>query len=120
MRIISFCKKWDKLNQPEFTTFRFPRKDKDWYVGEIVQVYFKNRSPQREKLGVAEIISKEKRNIATNWGEDEEAPMVSNEEAIADGFENWGAMLDGLLTMHPVARLAHKTMNKLTLTWIKE
>ena len=30
MRIISFSVMWPKLQQPRFTTFRFPRKDKDW------------------------------------------------------------------------------------------
>jgi len=30
MRILGFSKKWDKLKDPEFTTFRFERKDKDW------------------------------------------------------------------------------------------
>ncbi len=56
MRIISFTEMWLKLKSPVFTTFRFPRKDKDWQVGEIVQVYFKNRSPDRKKLGEVEII----------------------------------------------------------------
>jgi len=35
MRILGVSKKWDKLQRPEWTTFRFARKDKDWYEGEI-------------------------------------------------------------------------------------
>lgn len=50
MRIISFSRMWDKLQDDEFTTFRFPRKDKDWYKNEKVQVYYKNRSPHRQSL----------------------------------------------------------------------
>ena len=64
MRIISFSKRWPKLLNQEFTTFRFPRKDRNWEVGERVQVYYKNRTPEREKLGEAEIINKEKRAMA--------------------------------------------------------
>lgn len=104
MRIISFTEMWDKLSKPEFTTFRFPRKDKDWYVGERVQVFFKNRSPDREFIGIAEIIDKV-----------QEYPTDDN-EAQNDGFndlrdmENWMIRTYGEeATWHP--------MNKLTLSW---
>ena len=63
MRIISFTEKWSKLEQPIFTTFRYPRIDRDWQIGEMVQVFYKNRSPKREKLGVAQIIGKEPREL---------------------------------------------------------
>ena len=114
MRIISFSKEWDKLNQPEFTTFRFQRKDKDWYVGEIVQVYFKNRSPQREKLGEAKIISKEMRKIATAY----EQYRPTEEEAKADGFDNLFEMNIWFRKIFR-DRIFEEPINKLTLRWIR-
>lgn len=40
MRILGFSKKWDKLNNGKFTTFRYPRKDslvgRDWHDGEVL------------------------------------------------------------------------------------
>ena len=107
MRILSFSKKWDKLQQPEFTTFRFPRKDKDWFVSEVVQVYFKNRSPNRKKLGEAEIIHKELKK----YGADTEA------EAQADGFISLRDMERWMIKAHGEAR-TYEPMNKLTLRWI--
>ncbi len=100
MRIISFSKHWQKLANPEFTTFRFPRKDKDWFKGEIVQVFYKSRSPQREKLGTAEIISKETKTIGS----------ITILEAIADGFNNDFEMWRFLGKPN-----MNRTINKLTL-----
>lgn len=108
MRIISFSKKWDKLNQIEFTTFRFPRGDKDWYQSEIVQVFFKSRSPQRENLGVAEIISKESR-----LGAQDDA------EAQADGFIDCQDMEQWMIKTYG-ERKTWKPMNKLTLRWVRK
>jgi len=57
MRILGFSKKWAKLNNKLlFTTFRFPRKDKDWEIEEVVQIVYKPRSKEREPLGIARII----------------------------------------------------------------
>ena len=78
MRVLGFSKKWDKLSGIEFTTFRFPRKDRDWSVGEEVQIVFKPRSKEREQLGTARIISKEFRYPLA----------ITEEEAIKDGFNN--------------------------------
>ena len=117
MRILGFSKKWDKLKQPEFTTFRFPRKDRDWEVGELVQVVYKPRSKEWEQLGLARIANKEQRNIAPDWGQDD-LPMVTNDEAIKDGFANWGEMFDWLAKTHELHRLATEPMNKLTLRWV--
>lgn len=128
MRIISFCKYWDKLQNKEFTTFRFPRKDKDWYVGEIVQVYYKNRSKQRQALGTAEILSKEFRAMA-RYGDKTGYPCITNDEAIADGFPDaidaYGNHKSGYFFMweflwdnYRFKRLSNEPMNKLTLVWI--
>ena len=109
MRILSFSQRWSKLSNREFTTFRFTRKDKDWFTGEQVQVFYKNPSPKREKLGLAVIIKKEERNILAFSGR-------SNAEAVADGFKDYNDMLIWLRKTYgglPVR------MNKLTLRWIK-
>jgi len=108
MRIISFTKKWGKLSQPEFTTFRFPRKDKDWYVGEIVQVFFKSRSPQREKLGEAEIIAKEIKLTGDRTTD------VTDAEAKADGFRDILDMETWMRKTYGTTRIWAR-MNKLTL-----
>jgi hypothetical protein len=63
MRIMSFAKLWDKLKNPLFATFRYPRTDKDWSVGERVSVFIKNRSPARIFCGIAEVVGKEVRNV---------------------------------------------------------
>ena len=113
MRILGFSKKWGKLNNLTFTAFRFPRKDKDWFVGEVIQVFYKSRSPQREKLGIAEIISKEPRWMKPKLRND--IPDITQEEARADGFEEWRSMWKWLLKTYDIRRLLLEPMNKLTL-----
>ena len=114
MRIISFTEKWDKLNHPEFTTFRHFRADKDWYVGEKVQVFYKNRSPKREKLGEAEIIKKEPRRTICSIPNN--MPVITDLEAVEDGFENFSDMYKWLVKTYGAMK-ASFTMNKLTLKW---
>lgn len=106
MRIISFSNMWNKLDNDVFTTFRYPRADKDWYVGERVQVFYKNRSPNRQKLGEAIITNKELRNLK----------LVTNEEAIADGFDNRTSMEEYMHKQYGVNYAS--TMNKITFRWI--
>ena len=113
MRIISFSKKWDKLQQPEFTTFRFFRKDQNWYIGETVQVYFRSRSPQREKLGIAEIVNMELRKIATSH----EQYRPTEDEAQADGFDNLFQM-NAYFRETYGSRIFEEPINKLTLKWV--
>ena len=119
MRILGFSKRWPKLKQAEFTTFRLPRRDKDWGVGDGVQVVFKpRRKGGGELLGIAQIIAKQPRNVAPDWGQDG-LPMITNDEAIEDGFSNWGEMFDWLAKAHGLHRLATEPINKLTLRWEK-
>lgn len=108
MREIGFGQMWPKLQQVEFTTFRFCRKDRDWAVGEVVRVVFKPRSKQRKVLGTAEIVSKEPRF----------PPPVSEDEAIQDGFLGRGDMAYWIFKTHG-DRLLSEPMNKLTLRWIE-
>lgn len=105
MRIISFTERWDKLEDYVFTTFRFPRKDKDWYIGEQVQIYYKSRSSQREKLGEAVIIGKESRLGAQ-----------SDKEAQDDGFKDCRDIEKWMIKTYGKARTG-TPMNKLTLAW---
>lgn len=125
MRILSFSKHWEKLDYTVFTTFRFPRKDNDWYVGEAVQIYIKARSKDRERLGVAKIIGKEKRFMAIDHLRTH-ANVVTDKEARDDGFQSRADMKQWLVKtygMHMVLlsqSLFRFHMNKLTLCWVKE
>lgn len=117
MRILGVSRRWDKLNRPDWTTFRFTRKDKDWQIGEVVQVVLNPRSKHREKLGVAEIISKEPKWMKPKLRAD--IPDITQEEAIADGFEEWRDMWAWLLKRYDIRRLLGEPMNKLTLRWVR-
>ena len=117
MRILGFSKRWDKLHQSEFTTFRFPRKDKDWYVGEQVLVKYKPRSPANIVLGQAEIISKELRWMKPKLRND--ILDITQEEAVTDGFEGWRDMWNWLLKTYDIRKLLREPMNKLTLKWLR-
>ena len=113
MRILGFSKEWDKLKQDEFTTFRFSRRDRDWEVGEVVQVVYKPRSKEREVLGVVEIVSKEARCFAVGTRH-----CTTREEAIEDGFSGFQEMRKWLLQTHG-KRVDEEWMNKLTLRWVR-
>lgn len=120
MRILGFTKKWDKLSQPEFTTFRYPRGDYDWYVGEQVKVVLQpRRKGGGEFLGIVEITNKERREFDKEYFDlaQDGIPMITDAEAIADGFMgvddmvNWLEKTYGRLDFMP-------RMNKLTLKWL--
>ncbi len=107
MRIMGFARLWAKLNQAQFTTFRFTRQDKDWELDEMVEVVFQPQSKNREILGVARITAKEERQPST----------ISTKEAKEDGFSDRYALVRYLYrdyvgpgTLGPV--------NKLTLKWV--
>jgi len=104
MRVLGFSKKWDKLQRPEHTTFRFPRKDKDWFEGEIVQEVYKPRSKEREVLRVCQIARKEPKQLAD----------ITHEEAVEDGFINLYDMFQWLQNAHKNKDM-HTPINKLTL-----
>jgi len=87
MRVMGFSVMWTKLEQPEFTTFRFPRRDRDWQIGERVQVVFRPRSKERKLLFLADIL-----NVEDRCFDPEFAPPITEGEAIADGF--WYGVLE--------------------------
>ncbi len=104
MRVLGFSKKWDKLSNIEFTTFRFPRKDRDWATGEEVQIIVKpRRKGGGEKLGTARINYKEFVRIRD----------ITEDEAIKDGFHSTFEMW--LWLKKPAGK---KPINKLTLRWL--
>jgi len=110
MRILGFSKKWDKLQNDVFTTFRFPRKDKDWQVGEVVQIVYKPRSKEREVLGIAEIVYLWGRHFGfcTN---------ITDKEAVLDGFSGYTVMKDCFYKMYGDI-IFDRPINKLTLKWL--
>lgn len=117
MRILGVSKKWDKLRLPDWTTFRFARKDKDWYEGEVVQVYYKPRSKEREFLGRALIVKIEQRQ----FGLDNvySSLYITQGDARVDGFQGYFAMQVWFRKQYG-ARIFSEPMNRLTLEWVGE
>ena len=132
MRILGFGKKWGKLNNGIlFTTFRFPRKDKDWQVEEMVQVVYKPRSKEREPLGIARIIRKQEKDINKKFygfGDICKDPdVITPLDAERDGFtgmhgggdiEKMREFLRSTSTYEQFYRVGK--VNKLTLYWLRE
>lgn len=104
MRILGFSRRWPKLADPEFTTFRFPRRDKDWQQGESVQVVVKPRSKKREPLGVAVIAFKEPSFVRD----------ITADEARRDGFLSIREMYHFLKEPHPLTPINKLTIRKIT------
>ena len=122
MRVLGFSEMWPKLHlelpvaeRPLVTTFRFSRKDKDWFVSEFVQVVYRPRSKDRKVLGIAEIVGREPRRIFEATLGD--CPVLTNEEAVADGFDVAWDMIGWLDKTYGIRRLLNEPMNKLTLEW---
>jgi hypothetical protein len=140
MRILGFSQKWDKLdNDLFFTTFRFARKDapkgRDWAVEEVVQIYYKPRSPKREYLGIARIIRKEPKDLNKRfiYWQALGSPSLTNtsdtitpDEAENDGFEgNHGGgdtekMRRFFQDTYGYSKCHNELINKLTLYWINK
>lgn len=114
MRELGMSEMWPKLQAENFTTFRFPRKDRDWEVGENVKVVYKPRSRERKVLGIAWIRTVEPRRLLES--NESNIPAISEAEAIADGFNSYSAMLGWLATHN---NLSGVEINKLTLRWFK-
>lgn len=117
MRVLGFSRRWEKLARQRFTTFRFARKDRDWEVGEVVQIVLKPRSPEREVLGLARIVAREPRRMARH-GSRLPQPIVTEEEAREDGFTDYFDMWEWLFDVYGGERLLKEPMNKLTLVWV--
>lgn len=96
MRVMGFSRKWEKLSQPVFSTFRLPRKDRGWSIGEQVQIVYRPRSKDREILTDAAIIL----NVESRSFNPRMAPKITQLEAIADGFVSVGQMQAWLEKAH--------------------
>jgi hypothetical protein len=114
MRILPITQKWPKLKKPRWTTFRLRRRDRDWEVGEIVQVVLHPRSKGRVVLGIAKIVSKELRHF---WCSSSEGELIGVNEAMEDGFDNILAMRLWMIKVHG-RRAETEPLNKLTLEWL--
>ena len=122
MRVLSFSRMWAKLDGDTLTTFRFERKDRDWEVGEQVQMVFKARSPQRRVLGVAEIVDKTPRWVMNHppglgYAGYFNTPLVTEEEAVADGFSSREEMVKFIRKERRMLCVI-KPLNKLTVRWL--
>ena len=131
MRILGFSRKWQKLTDDIlFTTFRYPRRDKDWQVEEVVQVVYKPRTKGRVILGIARIIRKQKKNTKKGWcyypslGFPTTPDMITPQEAYEDGFSGMHGggdvqkLLQWLRESNPDRYFREPIVNKLTLYWI--
>ena len=103
-RILSFSEYWINYNVNKrkvdldfFTTFRFPRADaakgRDWHVAELIQVFYKSRSPNRAFICNGRII-----NVTPVWFRSPEDMMEKT--AKADGFQTPQIMFDTFKKMH--------------------
>lgn len=116
MRPLGFSKRWQKLSNSTFTTFRYPRADKDWEIGEEVQIIVQpRRKGGGEKLGIARIIGKERRELDPFFSGGT-IPLLTEEEAVADGFANHRKMTDYMEKQYGLDYIS--LFNKLTLRWV--
>ena len=126
MRVLGFSRKdWmnyltntPKLEETEFTTFRVPRKDKDWERLEKVQIVLHQRSKERDLLGVAMIIHKEPAFFFYMPNGLFIERIITDKEAKKDGFPSSHLMYLAMVKMHGREK-AEGQFNKLTLKWLK-
>jgi hypothetical protein len=120
---------WTKLAKPEFTTFRFRRRDLDYQVGERLSIYYR----PRRKGGGVELGDAEVKKIEPRWVIDpleesilvdmvrdteyDETPIVSDNEARLDGFSDRSDMIRFMRRSYPGSRRFVEPMNRLTLSW---
>ena len=117
---------WSKLNNElTFTTFRYPRKDRDWEVEEVVQIVYKPRTKERKPLGIARIIRKNEKNLNKNWSYYSSSPntpdMITPDEAYEDGFSGMHGGGDREAMVKFIKDWSKPPIvNKLTLYWIEK
>jgi len=119
---MSFAEKWPKLHlelpveqRPDFTTFRYFY----WQAGWLVQVFYKSRSANREKLGEALILKAEPREL-DKWVADKglnNYPLTTDSEAKEDGFAGLKGMVEFMKKQYGLDWMP--VMNKLTLRWVR-
>jgi len=108
MVLLGFTKLKEKLLDGSKTqTIRKPRKH-PFEVGDRLQIYWKLRTKQCEKLGEA-IVTKVVRKRLMN---------ITNEDAIKDGFDNLQEFYRAFEKMHPKATIDDE-FDIITFEWIK-
>jgi hypothetical protein len=105
---------WPKLQQPVFSTFRYPF----WEQGWEIQVFYKNRNPkERQKLGEAKIIAVESVELNPKfkyWSLYQTPPRyITEQEAIDDGFTSIDDMLKWMRKTYGLNFISK--MNKITI-----
>jgi len=117
MRIIGFSRMdWQdfihqcpKLTKPEFSTFRWQRKDTPYYQNETVQVVLKPRTKTRLILGTAQIKEVEVRKL---W-------HINQDEAREDGFARAWELMSYLAGEKRRRQLPpNHPLNRLILKWL--
>jgi hypothetical protein len=92
MPLLSFSVKYAELNDGSKTqTIRFPRKKRDIKAGDVLYIWWKSRTKNREKLGEG-ICSK---STFKKVGE------LTEEDAYRDGFVDLEALQWTLWELHP-------------------
>jgi len=117
-----------KLQEAEFTTFRLPRRDKDWKEKEVVKIVYQPRGKSREVLGVAKIIIKERKYFFYLPHGLYKERIINDNDAMRDGFQTSHEMYLAMVKMHGHERIDGSFLvtgpydgriNKLTLRWVK-
>lgn len=117
MRILGFSRiDWQnfdthgpKMVALKFSTWRWARRDTDWYMGELVQVVLKPRSNERVVLGTAGLSSVQPRELYS----------ITDEEARADGFGQSWELRSYLSTERYRRKLKYgHTLNKIVVEWL--
>ena len=117
MRILGFSRiDWQdfnrhclKLLQPEFTTWRWQRRDKPWQEREVVQVVLRPRSKERLILGEAGIKNIE---IREPW-------QIKDDEARMDGFGQAWELSSYLNQERHARKLPYgHPLNRLMIKWL--
>lgn len=117
-----------KLQEGYFTSFRLPRKDEDWKEKEVVKIVCRPRSKNREVLGTAKIITKERKYFFYLPHGLFPGRIINDNDAKRDGFPSSHEMYLAMVKMHGRERIDGSYLvtgpydgkiNKLTLRWTK-
>jgi hypothetical protein len=108
--------KRNRLFNEQFITHKRIRKDKDWQVGEIVNITLSPVAKPHIQLGLAKIISIDKKS--DNHYIYPETTDLSSEELAYEGFSHWGDTWKFKRTYFGDDYFDVKIFNKITLQWI--
>lgn len=117
-----------KLQEAYFTTFRLPRRDRDWKEKEIALIVYQPRSKKREVLEPAKIIIKEPKYFFYLPHGLFKERIINDNDAKRDGFQTSHEMYLTMVKMHGRERIDGSFLitgpydgriNKLTLRWMK-